>query len=73
MRRVWWLLWRVGVVLLVGAWALSGGPLAAVCGWAVLAYLLWRAGPSVGRDARWVGARFARRVNAGRGQSGGLL
>jgi hypothetical protein len=38
------------VVLFVLGWVMSGGPAAAVAGWIITAYLVWRALPGVRSD-----------------------
>lgn len=48
MRRLF--SWRLLVLVVVIVWALTGGPVLAVVEWALFAYLLWRAWPSVCSD-----------------------
>ena len=70
-----WLAVRVGVIGLVTAWALAGGPFLALFVWVVLGYLVWRASPAVWQDVqrlnvgRFMGGRGRRSSSA----AGGVL
>ena len=45
-----WMGWRGLVLGPVVVWVAVGGPYLALVGWAVTAYLIWRAAPGIAQD-----------------------
>lgn len=73
LRRLWWLVARLLLLLPVAFWVSVGGPYLAVLVWGVLGYVGFRAAPAVREDLRRVAGLLSGVLPRGRYSSRGLL